>query len=524
MCPGINSWSDICKTGETMMNTNKAKRLSKTAIAGALSMVLIGSQLPGMAIASETALPTRTQAASLQQHPGSFSELIKRVKPAVVSIATTGNGAMPNGMQQFEFNMPELPKGSPFGDFFQHFFDNMPQSPEGGQGFETKGAGSGFIISADGLIVTNHHVIDDASEIEVVMNDGTRFKAAVKGIDSKTDMALLKIESDQPLPYVAFGDSDSAEVGDWVVAVGNQFGLGGSVTAGIISARGRDIQAGPFDDFLQIDAPINRGNSGGPLFDTQGNVIGINTAIFSPSGGNVGIGFAIPSNMAKDIVAELKNNGAGTRGWLGVEIQHVTEEIADSLGLEQAQGALVANVVKDSSADRAGFKAGDVIINMNGELLEEFKDLPKLVARTGVGSKAVFEVYRDGSRQKVRVEIGTMPGEEGKLAMIEDDAAADTTELGLQLTSLTPENRKRFNVARNSSGVLVAAVERGSPASQAGIRPGSVINMVGQKAVETTDDVIELVSEAAEQKQAAVLLRVEYRGQNRFVAVKLASA
>jgi len=247
------------------MNTNKTKRLSKTAIAGALSIVLIGAQLQGMTMAAEAALPTRTHAASLQQHPGSFSELIKRVRPAVVSVATTGNGSMPNGMQQFQFNMPDLPEGSPFGEFFQHFFDNMPQSPEGDQRYETRGAGSGFIISDDGYIVTNHHVIDDADKIEVIMNDGTRFKAAVKGIDSKTDLALLKIESDETLPYVAFGDSDNADVGDWVVAVGNQFGLGGSVTAGIISARGRDIQSGPFDDFLQIDAPINRGNSGGPL-------------------------------------------------------------------------------------------------------------------------------------------------------------------------------------------------------------------------------------------------------------------
>jgi len=506
------------------MNTNKTKRLSKTAIAGALSMALIGSQLPGLAIASETALPTRTHAASLQQHPGSFSELIKRVKPAVVSIATTGNGAMPNGMQQFEFDMPELPKGSPFGDFFQHFFDNMPQSPEGGQGFETKGAGSGFIISADGLIVTNHHVIDDASEIEVVMNDGTRFKAAVKGIDSKTDMALLKIESDQPLPYVAFGDSDSAEVGDWVVAVGNQFGLGGSVTAGIISARGRDIQAGPFDDFLQIDAPINRGNSGGPLFDTAGNVIGINTAIYSPSGGNVGIGFAIPSNMAKDIVAELKNNGTVARGWLGVEIQPVSEVIADSLGLEQARGALVANVIKDSPASRSGFKVGDVILNMDGKTIDEFKDLPKRVAATRAGSQSVFEVYRDGDKHKVNVEIGSMPGEQEKLAKVEENNKAETAKLGLQLARLTPENRERYKLEKDSSGVLVAGVDRNSPASKAGIRPGSVINMVGQKTVESPDDVIEHVRHASEQKQSAVLLRVEYRGQNRFVAVKLATA
>ena len=507
-----------------MMNTNMTKRLTKTAIAGAMTLALVCAQLPGMAVASESALSTRTHAGSLQQHPGSFSALIKQVKPAVVSIATTGSGAMPNGMQQFQFDMPELPEGSPFGEFFQHFFDNMPQSPDGGKGFETKGAGSGFIISADGYIVTNHHVIDDATEIEVVMNDGTRFKATVKGIDSKTDLALLKIKSDEPLPYVAFGDSDGADVGDWVVAVGNQFGLGGSATAGIISARGRDIQSGPFDDFLQIDAPINRGNSGGPLFDTNGRVIGINTAIYSPSGGNVGIGFAIPSNMAKDIVAELKNNGTVARGWLGVEIQPVTEAIAESLGLEDARGALVANVVKDSPASRSGFKVGDVILNMDGEPLDEFKDLPKRVAATRAGSKSEFDVYRDGNKHKVKVEIGSMPGEEEQLAQLEDDAKADTAKLGLRLASLTAENRERFKVAKGSSGVLVAGVENGSPASKAGIRPGSVINMVGQKAVESLDDVIERVRLAAEQKQSAVLLRIEYRGQNRFVAVKLATA
>ena len=508
------------------MNTGNTTRLNKTAIAGMLSLLLAGAQLPGLSVAAESAPPVDTQVQSWQQRPGSFSALIRQVKPAVVNIATTGNGAMPNGTQPFEFNMPELPEGSPFGDFFRHFFDNMPQSPQGGQGFEVKGAGSGFIISADGYIVTNHHVIDDASKIEVVLNDGTRYEAAVRGIDPKTDIALLKIESDEPLPYVGFGDSDNAEIGDWVVAVGNQFGLGGSATAGIISARGRDIQAGPFDDFLQIDAPINRGNSGGPLFDTQGNVIGINTAIFSPSGGNVGIGFAIPSNMAKDIVAELKNNGAVTRGWLGVEIQPVTAEIAESLGLEHASGALVANVVKDSPASRSGFRVGDVILNMDGRPVEEFKDLPKLVASTRVGNQSEFDVYRDGSERKLKVEIGAMPGEDAKLAQVDGnhESKADSEKLGLQLASLTPENRKLYKVGKDSNGVLVAGVERNSPASKAGIRPGSVINMVGQETVDSPTEVIEYVRQAAEHKKSAVLLRVEYRGQNRFVAVKLATA
>lgn len=506
-----------------MMNKNIRKRLSKTVIASALSLVLVGAQLPGLSVASEAMLPTRTHAASMQQQPGSFSELIKRVKPAVVNIATTGNSAMANSMQQFEFSMPELPEGSPFGEFFQHFFDNMPQSPQDGQGFEMKGAGSGFIISADGYIVTNHHVIDDAREIEVVMDDGRRYQASVEGVDAKTDLALLKIESDQPLLYVAFGDSDNAEIGDWVVAVGNQFGLGGSATAGIISARGRDIQSGPFDDFLQIDAPINRGNSGGPLFDTQGNVIGINTAIYSPSGGNVGIGFAIPSNMAEEIVADLKSDGAVARGWLGVEIQPVTEAVADSLGLEQARGALVANVVADSPASRFGFKVGDVILSMDGKPVEEFKDLPRLVAKAIAGKEAVFDVYRNGNKRQLEVVIGVMPDEETKLARA-DDTKAQSSKLGLQLASLTPENRERYQVGEDSTGVLVAGVQRNSPASRAGICPGAVINMVGQKPVETPDQVVEHVRNAAEQKQSAVLLRVEYRGQNRFVAVELATA
>ena len=514
------------------MNTNKSKRqnkhqnkrLGKTAIAGALSLVLAGAQIPGLSVASEAAQPAETEAVSWQQHPGSFSDLIKRVKPAVVNITTTGHASMQNGKQQFQYNMPELPEGSPFNEFFKKYFDRMPQSPEGEHHFKTKGAGSGFIISADGYIVTNHHVIDGASEIEVVMNESTRYTATVKGVDPKTDLALLKIKSDTPLPYVDFGNSDSADVGDWVVAVGNQFGLGGSATAGIISARGRDIQSGPFDDFLQIDAPINRGNSGGPLFNTQGHVIGINTAIISPSGGNVGIGFAIPSNMAKDIVALLKKNGEVTRGWLGVQIQPVTEEIAESLGLKETQGVLVASVVKDSPASRSGIRPGDVIIYMDGEPLEDIKDLLKLVSEARIGSQAVLEVQRNGSMQQVEIVIGSMPGDEVKLAQIDGDATVGTAKLGIQLASLTPETRKRFNVAKESSGVLVASVESGSPASRAGIRPGYVINMVGQKTVETPDDVIERIHLAAEKKHSAVLLRVEYRGEKHFISVKLATA
>ena len=507
------------------MDTYKTNRFNRTVIATALAATLVGGNLLGMSAAHAISQPAQISAESWQQGPGSFSELVKRVKPAVVSITTTGNGTTTIDSQQHQFSMPNMPDASPFNnDFFKHFFDKAPKSAEDNGQHEYKGAGSGFIISDDGYIVTNFHVIDKTNEIEVVMDNGDRFIAVVKGIDPKTDLALLKIESDGPLPFVEMGDSDKAEVGDWVIAVGNQFGLGGTATAGIISARGRDIQSGPFDDFLQIDAPINRGNSGGPLFDAQGRVIGINTAIYSPSGGNVGIGFAIPSTMATDIVAQLKTNGEVARGWLGVHIQPITDEIAESLGLKEAKGALVASVVEGSPAGKAGIKPGDVITSMDGKALEDFKDLPRLVATTKAGNHSVFEIHRQSKASKIEIVIGRMPGEEVKQAMTEDHEAPDSAALGIQLAKLTPEARKRYSVTESSSGVLVAGVESGSPASKAGIRAGHVINMVGQDEVKTPDDVIERVKSAAKQNLPVVLLRIDDKGDKRFVAVKLAAA
>lgn len=507
------------------MDTYKTNRFNRTVIAAALAATLVGGNVLGMSAAHAISQPAQTPAGSWQPGPGSFSELVKRVKPAVVSITTTGNRTTAIDSQQHEFSMPNMPESSPFNnDFFKRFFDKAPKSQEDNGRHEYKGAGSGFIISDDGYIVTNFHVIEKTNEIEVVMDNGARFIAVIKGIDPKTDLALLKIESDGPLPFVEMGDSDKADVGDWVIAVGNQFGLGGTATAGIISARGRDIQSGPFDDFLQIDAPINRGNSGGPLFDAQGRVIGINTAIYSPSGGNVGIGFAIPSKMASDIVAQLKTNGEVARGWLGVHIQPITDEIAESLGLKEAKGALVASVVKDSPASKAGIKPGDVITGMDGKALEDFKDLPRLVATTKAGNHSVFEIHRQSKASKIEIVIGRMPGEEVKQAMTEDHGAPDSAALGIQLAKLTPEARKRYSVKESSSGVLVAGVESGSPASKAGIRAGHVINMVGQDEVQTPDDVIERVKSAAKQNLPVVLLRIDDKGDKRFVAVKLAAA
>jgi len=504
------------------MKIKQSRTIRKTIVAAAMASVLGGTQLSIISPALASVAPGASHETATLQRP-SFASLIKQVRPAVVSITTTGKANAANTGQPFQFSMPNLPEGSPFNEFFERFFENAPQSKHGSQP-KVKGAGSGFIISADGYVVTNHHVIDSADTIEITTDSGKQYKASVVGVDEKTDLALLKLDADTPLPFVEMGNSDIAEVGDWVIAVGNQFGLGGTATAGIISARGRDIQSGPFDDFLQIDAPINRGNSGGPLFDGTGKVIGINTAIYSPSGGNVGIGFAIPSNMASEIITELRSNGQVSRGWLGVQIQPVTEEIAESLGLDKASGVLVASVVEDGPASRAGIRAGDVITSMDGKPLDEFKALPRRVAKTRSGSESVFQVQREGKLEAIQVVIGAMPDEKPRLAKAPVDAASDDAALGVQLASLTPENRQRYSIAKDSTGVLVADVRTGSPASKAGIRPGYVISMVGQRNVATPDEVVESVKQASARKSAAVLLRVEYKGEKRFLAVKLAKA
>jgi len=500
--------------------------LKRTALASAIAVTLLGGAVMNIPQAIATPATTEAVVSEWQNGAPSFAILAKKVKPAVVSVAITGKMKTSAGHQGQQFQRPEFPPGTPYGDFFRHFFEGKsgPGSNSGQSEREFQAAGSGFIIAADGYVVTNNHVIEHADEIEVVMDDGSRHVASVKGRDAKTDLALLKIETENPLPYVELGNSDSASVGEWVVAVGNPFGLGGTVTAGIISARGRDIQSGPFDDFLQIDAPINRGNSGGPLFDSTGKVIGINTAIYSPSGGNVGIGFAIPANMAKDVLDQLQDSGTVARGFLGVQIQPVTREIADSLGLKEDTGALVASVVPDSPAAEAGVLAGDVIVSMNGETLENFKELTKLVAKTEAGSDSAFEVYRQGKILELEVEIGRLEPEKETLASadaVEDD---DTAKIGIYLSELSAEARQRYQIDKATEGVLVAGVKQGSPAARAGIRTGSVINMVGQQPVTTANEVISKVQQAAKEKQSTVLLRVQQNGHTQFVAVKFTHA
>jgi serine protease Do len=495
----------------------ESREVARTIVVAFVSALLLASSASAATL--EKSKPGRD---GFRDGPASFSELVERVKPAVVNISTTGKAPAIAGMRGGQHHMPELPEGSPFRELFPHF-GGRPGQPGGGEAEqELRSVGSGFIISADGLVVTNNHVIEHADTIEVILQNGTRYPATVKGRDPKTDLALLDVETEEPLPFVELTKSDDAKVGDWVVAVGNPFGLGGTVTAGIISARGRDIQSGPFDDFLQIDAPINRGNSGGPLFDTEGRVIGVNTAIFSPSGGSVGIGFAIPSSMASEIITELALNGSVARGWLGVQIQPVTEEVAESLGVTEGKGALVTSIVPESPAAKAGIMPGDVIIGMNGESLDDFKDLPKLVAETKAGSDSSLEIRRKGKTRKLQVEIGRMPGEGIEVAQNQD--APDSAKLGIQLAELTPETRQRYGIPEEINGALVANVMNGSPASRAGIRPGSVISMVGQERVQSPDDVVVEVQEAAKEERGSVLLLVEHRGEKHFIAVKLAEA
>lgn len=495
-----------------------------TILASALSVALAGSMALALPETSGARAPAQAAEASTFVPP-SFSELVERVKPAVVNVSIKGTKQGKSGSLSRGFDMPEIPGGSPFGDLFRHFFDDLPgQLPGDGTKHEFQAAGSGFIVTSDGYVVTSDHVIEHADEIEVILHDGERYPAVVRGRDPKTDLALLKIEPASELPYVEFGDSDAAKVGEWVVAVGNPFGLGGTVTAGIISARGRDIRSGPYDDYLQVDAPINRGNSGGPLFDTRGRVIGINTAIYSPSGGNVGIGFAIPSSMAGDIVAQLRDSGHIERGWLGVQIQPVTAEVVESFGLDDQHGALVASVVPDSPAAQAGIQAGDVIRRMNNELLDDFRDLPRMVAAAEAGTQSVFEVWRRGETHELSLEIRSMPAEEDRLAMGTADDTGKQPRLGIYLSELTPETRKRFGIADDVAGVLVQNVQPGSPAARAGIRTGSVIDMVDQDVVRSPDEVVARVRQAVSDKRSAVMLLVSHDGEQRFVAVRFATA
>jgi serine protease Do len=450
--------------------------------------------------------------------PDSFADLAEALTSAVVNISTTQSVDTTPGPGA----MPEMPPGSPFEDLFRDFFERQHRG-EQGRPRRIQSLGSGFIIDPSGYVVTNNHVIKDADEITVILSNDRELPAIVLGHDPKTDLALLKVETDEPLPSLTFGDSDAIRVGDWVMAIGNPFGLGNSVTAGILSARGRDINAGPYDDFLQTDAPINRGNSGGPLFNMAGEVIGINTAIFSPSGGSVGIGFAIPSAIAAPVIAQLREFGQTRRGWLGVRIQTVTEEIAATLGLDKASGALVADVTPDSPAEKAEFEPGDVILTFDGQDVPEMRDLPRIVAATEIGKEVDVVLLRKGEMRTIRVVIDELDESPRTVTAAASSKAmgAEAESLGMTFATINPNLRERFGIAEDMDGVIVTEVDPDGAAAERNIRPGDVIVEVGLEEVITPDDVLKRVKQAAEAKRKSVLLLLDSSGEQRFVAVEL---
>ena len=454
--------------------------------------------------------------------PASFADLAARLLPSVVNISTTQTAPPDSGNRP---EIPRLPPGSPFERFFRDFFDRQQQSPMPRRGVTS--LGSGFVIDASGVIVTNNHVIAEADKIAVILSDKTRLEAKVIGRDAKTDIALLRVDpGEKTLKPLRFGDSDGSRVGDWVIAIGNPFGLGGTVTAGIVSARQRDINSGPYDDFIQTDASINRGNSGGPMFNLAGEVIGINTAIFSPTGGSVGIGFAIPSNLARPIVDQLLKYGRARRGYLGVRIQTVTEEIAQGLDLPSASGALVTNLSEDGPAARAKLEVGDVILSFDGKPIGEMRSLPRIVAETAVGREVDVVVWRKGKKKTLKATLGEFPEDEPRVASrtpAQKPRDATVESLGLGLAAITPDLRKRFNLADDAAGVVVTKVEPDSPAAEKQIRPGDIVRKIGPKQSEIADpsQVQEAVESARKSNRDTLLLLVEREGGQRFIALKI---
>lgn len=432
-----------------------------------------------------------------------FADMVERVAPAVVSIYVVQQAPVSARGAQ-----PGLPEGHPLERFFRQNPQRQDESPSR-RGPRPQAQGSGFVISPDGYIVTNHHVIENGVEVTVAFNDGAELTAEVIGTDEKTDLALLKVVSDELLPHVAFKQEDDLRVGDWVIAVGNPFGLGGTVTTGIVSARGRDIGAGPYDDFIQIDASINQGNSGGPTFDLSGNVVGVNTAIFSPTGGNVGIGFAIPASVAARVVADLQENGTVQRGWLGVAIQPVGPEIAETLGLEEDEGALVAEVMAGSPAEAGGLHRGDLIRAINGVEMKTPKDVSRAVADLRAGSTATFELWRNGALETLDVEIGTYPAQAQVAALATPEPHDSDLLNGLGLA-----------LADGPEGVVIRSVAPGSEAAAKGLRAGDVIVEVAGHNVEGVSGLLVDVEKAHDAHRKSVLFLVRSPQGQRFVALR----
>ena len=505
-------------------NVLTPRRVTLLASVAALGAAALLAGPGGYRPANVAAWTSSASAAeTAQQHPAGFADLVAKVKPAVISVRVKmdASAEMTSSKENDDGNATPLQPGSPMEKFFQQFGQQFGQNAPNGTPQRHRmvtGEGSGFFISADGFAVTNNHVVDHATSVQVTMDDGSIYTAKVIGTDPKTDVALIKVDAKKDFPFVKLGDN-APRIGDWVVAVGNPFGLGGTVTAGIVSARGRDIGAGPYDDYIQIDAPINKGNSGGPAFDVDGNVIGVNSAIYSPSGGSVGIGFDIPADTVKMVVAQLKDKGYVTRGWLGVQIQPVTAEIADSLGMKTAEGALVAEPQTGSPAAKAGIEAGDVITAVNGAPVKDARDLARKVAMLAPKTSIKLDVLRNGEAKNLTLTIGEMPNERQAKADTEQTKSdANVPHLGLALAPASDA------AASGGKGVVVAQVDPDGVAAEQGFRTGDIILDVGGKAVANIGDVRNALMDAQTKGKHDILMRVKTPNGVRFVAVPLRHA
>jgi serine protease Do len=493
---------------------------------GPFSRLIHFVRRPALAAIAATAiaLPALTTLAAARG-PDNIADVAENVIDAVVNISTSQTVEAKAGPT------PQLPPGSPFEEFFDEFFknrrgpgDNQPnRSPR-----RVNSLGSGFIIDASGIVVTNNHVISEADEISVILNDGTKLKAEIIGRDTKVDLAVLKVKSDKPLKAVAFGDSDKLRLGEWVVAIGNPFSLGGTVTAGIVSARNRDIQSGPYDNYIQTDASINRGNSGGPLFNLEGQVIGVNTAIISPSGGSIGIGFAVPSKTVVAVIDQLRQFGETRRGWLGVKIQPVTDDIGEALNIKPARGTLIAGVDEKGPAKEAGIETGDVILKFDGKDIKDPRDLQRIVADTTVGKDVDVVVIRKGKEEKKTVKLGRLEDGEKQAAAKPDagtpakPAPAVKRSLGLELSTINDDLRKRYSIKDSVKGVVITAVDANSPAAEKRLAAGNVIVEVQQQPVANAEELQQRIEDLKKEgKRTVALLVANADGDTQFVALSL---
>ncbi len=453
--------------------------------------------------------------------PDTFADLAERLSPAVVNVSTS-QIVRREGEEDLPFE--QFPPGHPFGDLFRDWLEQNPDGSAPPQ--QAASLGSGFVVDAEGIVVTNYHVVQGADAIQVTFTDGTVLDAIMVGADEPTDLAVLRVNPTYPLTHVEFGDSDNIRVGDWVMAIGNPFGLGGTVTAGIVSARNRDIYSGPYDDFIQTDAAINQGNSGGPLFDMDGNVIGVNSAIISPSGGSIGIGFAIPSTSAAVVVRQILQYGETRRGWLGVRIQTVTPQIAESVGLERPHGALISAITEGGPADLAGLQRGDVVMEFAGADIDRMRTLPRIVSQTEIGERVPMKVWREGRQRTLHVVVGEL--DETNVAALDSDEGSGSTsgvsnvidQLGLSLAEITPALRDQFGLRQSAEGVVVTNVNPAAPAAQT-VRPGDVILEIEREIVRDIDDVRTGVNRAANGERDVVLFLIERGGQATYQAVEL---